>query len=179
MQRHLPSLGLSFPAFVSYRGIKCGSFHSIMPYCAALFLSNGRNVSETRFPLHVKCQTPQAVGDPSSPSVCSPGPGTHWPGTEAVCLEPSLVSAALFQGSIWQAWCCGMSEPSLATQMEGATQVSGSKDLQSSEEFSQAGCGQLEAIRPRGGRASLRSSKERGARPGLRGFHPKGTWIHQ
>lgn len=38
--------------------------------------------------------------------------------------------------------------------MEGATQVSGSKDLQSSEEFSQAGCGQLEAIRPREGRGS-------------------------
>lgn len=91
---------------------------------------------------------------PSLPSVCSPGPGTHWSGMEAVHLEPSLVSAALFQGSIWQAWCCGMSEPSFAGEMEGATQVSGSKDLQSSEEFSQAGCGQLEVIRPREGRGS-------------------------
>lgn len=47
-----------------------------------------------------------------------------------------------------------MRELSLSGQMEEATQVSGSKDLQSSEEFSQAGCGQLEAIRPREGRAS-------------------------
>lgn len=73
---------------------------------------------------------------------------------EAVHLEPSLISAALFQGSVWQAWCCGMRGPLLAGQMEGATQVSGSKNLQSSEEFSQAGCGQLEAIRPREGRGS-------------------------
>lgn len=36
--------------------------------------------------LNVKCWTPQAVGDPSSPRVCGQGPGTQWPATGAASV---------------------------------------------------------------------------------------------